>query len=325
MRSGYEGLIQIHAVAPQPTTPVYEPNGKQNQEDKMRIAIITSDRIAALSDRPWQAVMDGLIRCGHDVRVVVPGSWPLLSGHVDAVFIWNGMKRFAPSLVSRFRSQGTAVIICERGFFQRLQYTQLDYIGFSHTASWVEQLAKPSPPQGRVRLFKVLGNHPIRQLRRSDGYILVLGQVSGDAQLAGAELRCSSALRDAVVKAAPAGMKVVLRHHPLCHVSRQGSLCEAVRGARFCVTINSNSANEAIASGCPVMALGPSLFTMAKVALPATVENLRQQLQIMADGWCVGNNQAFNYLNHLACRQFNEAEIREGSVLRSILGSNTEE
>jgi len=73
------------------------------------------------------------------------------------------------------------------------------------------------------------------------------------------------------------------------------------------------------------MALGPSLFTKAQIVLPATLENLGRQLQLMADGWCVSNGRAINYLHHLACRQFNEAEIREGSMLMGILENITEE
>ena len=286
----------------------------------MKVAIITSERVSSCCGKPWAAVREGLGRCGHDVQIVVPGDWPVLSKFVDVVIMWNGLKGIYPSLISRFRSQGTAVVIAERGFFRRMQYTQFDHMGFNHAASWVCQLAGPSPDQGASRLFKVLGSPPARQMSRNDGYILVLGQMAGDAQLSQAQFNCSEALLQAVIAGRPAGMKVVFRPHPLSRRGRgQNSLCEDVRGARFCVTINSNSANEVIAMGCPVMAMGPGLFTEAMVALKAGLACLTEKLQLMADGWHVGDEWARNYLQHLACRQFNEAELMEGSAIGRIL------
>ena len=76
----------------------------------------------------------------------------------------------------------------ERGFFDRMAHTQLDWCGFGHRTSWASRLARPAPAGGAERFRRVWGDAPTPMRSRDDGYILVLGQVSGDAQLRDSEI-----------------------------------------------------------------------------------------------------------------------------------------
>lgn len=103
-----------------------------------------------------------------------------------------------------------------------------------------------------------------------------------------------------------------------------GSLADALAGARFAVTINSNSGNEALAAGCPLLALGPAPYTIARVARRCSLADLSRALASMADGDLGPSDDRApaavrNYLFHLACRQFSTRELAGPRVLANLL------
>jgi len=98
-----------------------------------------------------------------------------------------------------------------------------------------------------------------------------------------------------------------------------GTLREAVDGAAFAVTVNSNSGNEALAWGCCVLSLGPSLYALAGAACRTGLAGLEHALEAMADGWTPEPATVTNYLYWLACRQWSRDELAHGDVLRRLL------
>jgi len=94
---------------------------------------------------------------------------------------------------------------------------------------------------------------------RPDGYALVIGQVKGDAALRGT---CPySWAQQASQQAKQRYSKVYFRPHPLCRMRRnltgiqtiEGSLHEALSGAKVVITHSSNTAVDAIMAGIPAV------------------------------------------------------------------------
>ena len=295
-----------------------------------RIAVIVDNRRWRDREQPERCAAAGLRRLGHDIEIVTPGEWPIFRELPDAALIWNGVHGRRRRIVGELRERGVPVLIMERGFFDRFRYTQIDHAGFAHTASWAASLDGPPPPAGAARFARAWGGPLARTEARKTGYILVLAQVPGDAQLADSEIRHPGPLMQAVEDAAPGGARIRVRPHPRSTWRPDtqdrarvidGSLEDAVAGSRFMVTINSNAGNEAIAWGCPVMCLGPALYGMAGAALTTGLAGLRGAIETMLDGWRPDDRLSRDYLYHLACRQWSREELRDGEVLSGLLSA----
>jgi hypothetical protein len=243
------------------------------------------------------------------------------------VFVWNGAKFGWAEMAKRCRAERTPTLIMERGIFARMRYTQIDHVGFNHTASWAGRVDGTAPPEGPSRQMETFG--PCKSLaKRHSGYLLVLLQMPGDAQLADSELHHPGPFVEAVQDAAPPDLDIRVRAHPHCPWSCgtsgrarmiDGDLADAIAGARFCLTINSNAGNEALGMGCPVLCLGPALYSLAGVAMPTSLANLAVGIRWMLDvpGQNAGRTTA--YLEWLACRQWSNAELAQGDVLRGLI------
>ena len=295
----------------------------------MRIILIANNRQFADPAEPYRHVAAGLRTLGHDVEVVVPRpDWPLWQGRADVTVVWNGVKGVCGLIADRARQGGAKVLVMERGFFDRMAHTQVDFRGFGHRASWASRLAGPAPPDGAERFRQVWGAEPTPMQSRDDGYILILGQVSRDAQLRDSEIHHVGPLIQAVQDAAPPSVEIRIRPHPLARRACpsdgraaviEGGLRAALAGARFAVTINSNAGNEALAWGCPVLCFGPSLYGMAGVALQTHLVDMPASIRLMLDGWRPPRDMTANTLAHLACRQWSCDELAEGTILKRLL------
>ena len=295
----------------------------------MRIIVIANNRQFADPAEPYSHVAAGLRTLGHNVEVVAKKpTWPLWQGRADVAVVWNGVKRPAGAIADRARQAGAKVLVMERGFFDRMAHTQLDFHGFNHRASWASRLGRPAPIGGAERFRQVWGTEPTPMRSRRDGYILVLGQVSRDAQVRDSEIHHAGPLAQAVEDAAPRDVDIRIRPHPLARWCRpadaraaviEGDLRTAIAGARFVVTINSNAGNEALAWGCPVLCFGPSLYGMAGVALQTHLVDMPASIRLMLDGWRPPRDMTANTLAHLACRQWSRGELARGTVLKRLL------
>jgi len=280
---------------------------------------------------PIRAAAAGMEAMAIRAHVVSPGRWPIASFSPDLTIVWNGQKGRMAELTGRFRANGSKTLILERGFFDRMNYSQMDMEGFNHRASWAKNIGGPAPVSG-VRRFKDIEQAVGRRERvsaRKKGYILVLGQTGGDAQLCDSELCHPAGLLDAVMNATD--QKIVFRPHPdngwrpEYIESMEGPLSTAIEGARFCITINSNAGNDALWAGVPVLCFGPALCEMAGVAMGTSAARLPHDIKFMLDGWAPDEKRVLSYLHWLCARQWNADEIASGNPLRQILaeGNNT--
>jgi hypothetical protein len=247
------------------------------------------------------------------------------------VFVWNGVNERWGRVAARAREDGATVFVMERGFFDRFRHTQIDHEGFGHAASWASRLHEQAPACGADRFRRAWGGNP-SPMRARQGYLLVLLQVPNDGQLRNSEMAHPAELVAAAEAAAPPEMDVCVRMHPLGdwrwtgNRSRPitGSLVEAVQGAAFCVTVNSNAGNEALAMGCPVLCFGPALYAIAGVAMQTHQYNLARRIVWMLDQQ-FDDGRVRNYLHHLACRQWTRPELVEGAVLKELIDASAGE
>lgn len=276
--------------------------------------------------QPFRAIAEGLTALGCDVDIPLHNNTPDLS-RADLMVQWNGRKGHFRDWTAEARRHNLPILHIEHGFFDRRAYTQMDHLGLLHWTSWAHDFDRPAPEGGARRLADVWP-HPLLPFpKRRQGYVLVLGQVPGDSQMDDSEIALSTPLEKMVARSRTKDVRAVFRAHPRVRIKagkylptcEAATLEQAVAGARFAVTINSNAGNECLAMGCPVMAFGPALYNNAGVALPVTSADFALRFRDMLDGWRPDEERGRNYLEWLACRQWNQDEFRAGPVLTARL------
>jgi hypothetical protein len=284
----------------------------------------------------YQNIQKGLTALGFCVES--------LEGHMgsarpDLVVGWNGERN--RSWRDKSLSQGVPTFVVEHGFLDRANRVQFDHIGNLHRSSWADSVRDPAP-SGSAELLREVAESVASQGKR-DGYILALGQITGDTQMMESEIDGPAPLQQIVSRSVPQSVPSYFRPHPQasnvisCHDKmprlpgagpevddyvreKHGSgLCDALSGCRFAVTINSNAITECLIAGVPVLAFGPSLAINAGVVHPTTRATFRSDLQKMLDGWHPSDSDVLNYLQWLASRQWRIDDLRNPDVLRPIL------
>jgi hypothetical protein len=298
-------------------------------------------RLAAAGEKPgahpFQFIAKGLLAQGAEsVEVVEPSDRMIFATAPRVIFLWNGRRGNHAGTLAAARARNAAIIRLEHGFFSRDRYSQADHEGILHWASWAQVLGgEIEPPDGADERLASVWSDPLVDVKaRRGGYVLVIGQVPGDTQLEDSEVTlprdACNLVKTWLPKIAP-GVKAVFRPHPKAPVgstlaahqllppTTAPTLKEAVAGARFVVTINSNSGNEALAWGCPVLAFGPAVYLAAGVARKATPRTFREDLKAMFDGWTPDAARVRAYLTTLAARQWNNDEFADGACLVKLL------
>ncbi len=264
-------------------------------------------------------------------------------GHMpNAVVVWNHKEPQAAAAIEYARKIGAQTAILELGFLDRKDHVQVDSVGFSHTASWRSCVRTRPPLSAFFRLSLVA---PVRQpvRHKRDGYVLVLGQVTGDKQLDESEIRGMPPLQRHVGRAIPDGTPVFFRPHPADRTQphplhenlprlptdsfeeyreswKGKSLSGALQGAAFVITINSTAINEALIAGVPVLAFGPHLSIEAGAAKQATVATLADDIKEMMMGWTPDQRSVDNYLAWLAEKQVHVSAFEDPARTQAILG-----
>jgi hypothetical protein len=302
--------------------------------------------------RPWNKIADAAAELGFRCEVVdyrKDGALEELSDVPECLFLWNGITGVHGKHSAYADKLQVPKVILEYGFWRRNEYFQADTVGNQHRSSWAESTSEPAPPDGAARLAEFYPDGVVPVTAKKDGYILVIGQVPNDSQLAESEIQSPLLLQRRVRAAMPKSVDAYFRPHPQCsnvtvpahklvlpllspvsgeaaneyRKSKTGlGLAEAMAGARFVITINSTAGNEALAAGVPVLAFGPALYTSgAGVAKRTTLATLAADIRAMLDGWCPDPDAVRNYLEWLASRQYHNEEFGDKRLIARLLES----
>lgn len=196
----------------------------------------------------------------------------------------------------------TPVLVLERGHLQpRMEETSMGWDGLAGLG------VRPQSQDGGQRFAKRYG-HMIQPWRdRDDGYVLVMGQMQGDASLHG--LHFAKWAQETCDAYAAAGHDVVFRPHPLANQSTTPArvsvhahmpLEESLNGAKLCVTYTSTSSVEAVLAGVPTVSCHEGSIARDVTAhgvLAAPVKPDRT-----------------TWANRLAWGQFRQHEISDGTA-----------
>jgi len=239
----------------------------------------------------WQAVTEGLRR--HGVLDQYPGvvvCWGWRTGAVH-------------------RKRGRDVLVLERGYLgERFNWSSIGWNGLNGLATF------PDYPTDFGARFRRLGVQ-LEPWRPAGEYVLLVGQVHGDAALQGRNLGPWYA-QTAKAAAAQYGLPVRFRPHPL-EVRRTGvvrrvpgtehdagPLVDALARAAVVVTWNSNTGVDALLAGKPVVALGDGAM-----ASPLAARELGGQCNPDREAWA----------HALAWKQWTLEEIRSGEALVGVV------
>lgn len=239
----------------------------------------------------------------------------------STVIVWNHKEKVANSAVSYARKMGANVVILELGFWDRARNIQVDSLGFSHTSSWARDV------NGQPPVF--CGGVPVvKKTTRRSGYILVLGQVTGDRQLDESEIRGMPLLEKIVKKSIPPTSECFFRPHPFDRTNYHSkierlkqldtdtredyakcmsgnSLASALSGAAFVITINSTAIVESMVAGVPVLAFGPHIAEYAGAVKKTCIRTIKKDIGDMLDGWTPNQENVYRCIQWMASKQTN--------------------
>lgn len=202
------------------------------------------------------------------------------------------------------RHAGHEVLVMERGYLgDRFAWTSLGWNGLNGRAVFY--------PKDDPQRFE---SH-FRMAPWKDGgkYALLIGQVPGDASLAGMNL--SRWYEDAATQATKVyGLPVRFRQHPMAAKRNirqrvmgaepiNGTLDNSMAGAAVCVTYNSNTAVDAVIAGVPTVACDKG--TMAAPVCASKIGEIRKPDR---DQWA----------HRLAWCQWTMDEIKSGEAWEAV-------
>lgn len=201
----------------------------------------------------------------------------------------------------QLRKMGKEVLVMERGYVgDRFRWTSLAWNGLNGRATRYHG-AKTS------ERFDAHFSHLLKPWKDGGDYVLLIGQVQGDASLGGMDLR-QWYERIARESAKAYGLPVRFRPHPVAlkrghrmlvrgAKTLEGTLEAALERAAVVVTFNSNTAVEAVLAGVPTVTQD-----MGSMAREVTGHRIGDLIRPERREWAA----------RLAWCQFEMAEIRSG-------------
>lgn len=208
------------------------------------------------------------------------------------------------------RQAGHQVLVMERGYLgDRFKWTSLAWNGLNNFGDFGLVPTCPS---------RFNAHFSMKPWKEGNGeYILIMGQVPGDASLRGRNL-VPWYESVAVLAADHYQLPVLFRPHPRAvdrgmvqsprHTMRceEPDLAKAMANAHVVITFNSNSAVDAVVAGVPAIAMDAG-----SMAHDVTGHNITQRVTPAREEWAA----------KLAWKQWREDEISSGSALRGILAA----
>lgn len=206
------------------------------------------------------AAIDGFEKHGIRPIIKMPGA----PEPCDLAVVWGAKK--IPEMKS-----GRRCLVLERGYVgDRFVWTSCGFDGLNGRADFRNENMPGDRWQALCDAEKKAGRRaPLMQPWRPSGYegeyVLIMGQVYGDASLRGVDI--DGFYRSIALRLRHNGQRVAFRNHPLnantpvipglSVLPREVVLPEAIERARWVVTFNSNSGVDSLLAGVPVVACDP--------------------------------------------------------------------
>lgn len=209
---------------------------------------------------------------------------------------------------NKYREEGRNVLVMERGYIgDRFKYTSLGWNGLNGHADF------PEYPDDNLKRFHEHGG-VLKPWRTGGDYILILGQVPGDASLQGKDLipwyeekaREAKEIYD---------IPVYFRPHPDCArkgivqevsgtIRSTGDLQSALDGALFTIAYNSNSCLDSVLNGTPCFAgdKGTMAWELCSHDLKEIIRPSREKI-----------------VSKIAWTQWTIEEIRSGEPVKGLM------
>lgn len=219
---------------------------------------------------------------------------PSRSSNADLAVVWGWRQH---DVIQPMMESGRHVIVMERGFIQpRRAWCSLALDGLNGRGRF------PDPKDDGLRWQKYFSHH-LKPWQAAGEYALVVGQVPGDAALAGCDIEVWAATQTR--RLLEMGWRVVYRPHPLhatpCPVGAtlsSNSLDVDLARADRVVTFSSTTAVEAILKGVPTVVTDPG-----SVAYPVASHRVEEPLRRPdRTAWC----------HALAWKQWTIDELADG-------------
>lgn len=261
----------------------------------MEFTVIASPR-AAHQSQHQAAIIKGL--SAHGITAKATSARQSDTKHV-ACWGWR--------IGKEMRAKGHEVLVIERGYLgDRFSWTSLGWNGLNGRATF------PAAPQDHCSRFAE--HFEMKPWKDGGDYVLIMGQVPGDASLQGKDMLpwYSSAAAEAYQKY---GMPVKFRPHPLAlkkgHRQQPrgaeisvGPLDDALRGAAVVITYNSNSGVDSVLAGVPTLS-----FDCGSMAYDVTGHLIGELIKPDRERWA----------SDLAWKQWQLSEIESGEALTGLL------
>lgn len=238
-------------------------------------------------------IAEGIKRCGDSVELATREAVPAAC---DIVIGWGWR------ICAQFVAEGRRTLVGERGYIgDRFRWTSLGWNGLNGRAI--------RPPAGDASRFEKNFSHLLKPWNPTGWYALLIGQVPGDAALHGTDLNLWYARK--AREFARQDIKVRFRPHPVSiehgdNVTVEGApvingtLDEAISGARVVVTFNSGAGVDAVLAGKPTIA-----EDRGSMAWPVTMHG-HTILDI--------EPSRIDWAQKLAWNQFTDEELRSGEA-----------
>ncbi len=192
----------------------------------------------------------------------------------------------------QLRNSGHEVLVMERAYLgDRFAWTSLGWNGLNGRARFA--------PRDDPERFDQHFRHLLKPWKAEGegAYVLLIGQVPGDASLGGMDL--TTWYRNSAEQAKAAyGLPVVFRPHPQAvkmqiakavrgTKTNAGTLADAMAGAAVVLTFNSNTAVESVLAGVPTVAadMGSMAYAMCGHKIGERVTPDREQWAARL-AWC---------------------------------------
>jgi len=205
------------------------------------------------------------------------------------------------------RARGHEVLVLERGYLgDRFAWTSLAWNGLNGRATFAQ-----SPDDGGERFRN---NFSMKPWRDGGDYVLIMGQVPGDASLQGKNMMpwysqvAAAAGREyalpVMFRAHPVAIKKGYKQKPSYAHTSKGTLDEALAGAAVVITYNSNSGVDSVLAGVPTIACDPGSMAYNVCG------------QVIGD---IYKPDREKWADDLACKQWRIDEIESGVAIEPLL------